>query len=117
MDAEGVEREYDFYKDYVVLFNEFRSENGRPPLIFNTALNKLAAERAIEISKPGNFSHAGLIYNLGENIAMMAYSSDSASDLIKLWASSSGHRSNMLSSSYHSTGFAKNGKYAVQIFD
>jgi len=118
MHAVGVVSEYGFYKDYVVLFNEFRSANGRQPLVFNTALNELAAERAIEISQPGSFSHEGIEkYNLGENIAMMAYPSAPASDLIKLWASSSGHRSNMLSSSYHRTGFAKNGKYAVQIFD
>jgi len=118
MDAAGVRSEYDFYKDYVVLFNEFRSENGRQPLIFDPGLNELAAERAIEISQPGNFSHEGIKrYNLGENIAMMAYSSDSASDLVELWASSPGHRSNMLSPSYYRTGFAKNGKYAVQIFD
>ena len=118
MDAAGVVSEYDFYEDYVVLFNEFRSGNARPPLVFDTALNKLASERAIEISQPGNFSHEGINkYNLGENIAMMAYSSDSASELIELWASSPGHRSNMILSSYHRTGFAKNGKYAVQIFD
>ena len=118
MDSVGVVSEYDFYKDYVVFFNKFRSENGRPPLVFDRALNKLAAERAIEISQPGNFSHEGIKrYNFGENIAMMAYSSDSASDLIEQWASSSGHRSNMLLYSYHRTGFAKNGKYAVQIFD
>jgi glucan phosphoethanolaminetransferase (alkaline phosphatase superfamily) len=118
MDAAGVVDEYDFYKDYVVLYNKFRSENGRQPLVFDAALNELAAQRAIEISQPGNFSHEGIEkYNLGENIAMMAYSSDSASDLIELWASSPGHRSNMLMSSYHRTGFAKNGKYAVQIFD
>jgi len=118
MDAAGVVGEYDFYKDYVVLFNEFRSENGKQPLIFDATLNKIAADRATEISQPGNFSHEGIKkYNLGENIAMMAYSSDSAGDLIELWASSPGHRSNMLSSSYHRTGFAKNGRYAVQIFD
>ena len=118
MDAAGVVREYEFYKDYVVLFNEFRSDNGRQPLVFDPALNELAAERAIEISQPGNFTHEGIKkYNFGENIAMMAYSSDSASDLIELWANSPGHRSNMLLSSYYRTGFAKNGKYVVQIFD
>jgi len=118
MDAAGVVSEYDFYKDYVSLFNEFRSENGKQPLVFDATLNKIAAERAIEISEPGNFSHEGIKkYNLGENIAMMAYSSDSAGDLIELWASSPGHRSNMLLSSYHRTGFAKNGRCAVQVFD
>ncbi len=118
MDAAGVATEYDFYQDYVDLFNDFRSENGRTLLVFDTTLNKLAAQRVIEISQPGNFNHEGIKkYNLGENIAMMAYSSDSASKLIAQWASSPEHRSNMLSSSYHTTGFAKNGRYAVQIFD
>jgi len=118
MHTAGVTTEYDFYKEYVVLFNEFRSENGRQPLVFDAELNQLAAQRAIEISQPGGFSHEGIEkYNLGENIAMMAYASDSPSDLIELWADSPGHRSNMLLSSYHRTGFAKNGKYAVQLFD
>jgi uncharacterized protein YkwD len=118
MRAAGVASEYAFYKEYAALFNEFRSENGRQPLVFDPELNQLAAQRAIEISQPGGFSHEGIMkYNLGENIAMMAYSSDSPSSLIELWADSPGHRSNMLSLSYYRTGFAKNGKYAVQIFD
>jgi len=118
MHAAGVTTEYDFYKEYTILFNEFRSENGRQPLVFDAELNQLAAQRAIEISQPGGFSHEGIEkYNLGENIAMMAYASDSPGDLIELWADSPGHRSNMLLSSYHRTGFAKNGKYAVQLFD
>jgi len=118
MQAAGVTSNYDFYKEYTVLFNEFRSENGRQPLVFDTELNQLAAQRAVEISQPGGFSHEGIEkYNLGENIAMMAYASDSPAELIELWADSPGHRSNMLLSSYHRTGFAKNGRYAVQIFD
>jgi uncharacterized protein YkwD len=116
MESVGVAEEYDFYKEYVTLFNEFRAENGSPPLVFDSTLNELAAKRVIEVSQ--NFSHEGIEkYNLGENIAMMAYSSDTASDLIELWAGSPGHRSNMISSGYYRTGFAKNGKYAVQIFD
>ena len=118
MQAAGVTSEYDFYEEYTVLFNEFRSENGRQPLVFDADLNQLAAQRAIEISQPGGFSHEGIEkYNLGENIAMMAYASDSPAELIELWADSPGHRSNMLFSSYYRTGFAKNGRYAVQIFD
>lgn len=118
MQATGVSSNYDFYKNYVVLFNKFRSESGKSSLVFDTRLNELAARRAVEISQPGNFSHEGIKqYNFGENIAMMAYSSDSAETLLGQWAGSSGHRSNMLSSMYRRTGFAKNGKYAVQIFD
>jgi uncharacterized protein YkwD len=116
MEAAKVTKEYKFYEDFTIKFNEFRNKNGKSDLIFDPALNELAAKRAIEIES--NFSHAGIKqYNLGENIAMLAYSTDTVDDLIALWASSSGHRSNMLSSSYYRTGFAKNGKYAVQIFD
>jgi len=117
MRAAGVASEYAFYQQYAALFNEFRAENGRQPLVFDPALNQLAGQRAIEISQPGGFSHEGIQgYNLGENIAMMAYSSDSPTSLIRLWANSPGHRSNMLSPDYSRTGFAKNGRYAVQLF-
>ncbi|MGA1790326.1 MAG: CAP domain-containing protein, partial [bacterium] len=51
-----------------------------------------------------------------KNIAMMAYSTDSNATLIEQWANSPGHRSNMLSSMYSRTGFARDGRYAVQIF-
>lgn len=105
-------------QNYAQLFNEFRAKNGQPPLIFDPQLNELAAKRAIEISLAGNFSHEGIKkYNLGENIAMMAYSTDSNTELLEQWASSPGHRSNMLSSMYSRTGFARAGRYAVQVFD
>lgn len=108
----------DLNQNYAQLFNEFRKQNGKPPLTFDSKLNELAIQRAIEISQPGNFSHEGIMkYNLGENIAMLAYSTDSNTSLIELWANSSGHRSNMLSSMYMRTGFARVGKYAVQIFN
>ena len=104
-------------QDYSQLFNEFRAKNGESPLTFDTNLNELAKKRAIEISQPGNFSHEGIIkYNLGENIAMLAYPSDSNQTLLERWANSPGHRSNMLSPRYTKTGFARVGKYAVQLF-
>ncbi len=105
-------------QNYAQLFNKFRAENGKLPLTFDPKLNELASQRAIEISQPGNFSHEGIKkYNLGENIAMMAYSTDSNTRLLEQWANSSGHRSNMLSSMYTRTGFARVGSYVVQIFD
>lgn len=104
-------------QSYVQLFNEFRVVNGLPPLRFDPDLNSLAERRAAEISQPGNFSHRGIEgYNLGENIAMMAYSTDSNTALMELWASSPGHRANMLGSQYTRTGFARVGRYAVQLF-
>lgn len=105
-------------QDYAQLFNEFRATNGERPLVFDSNLNGIASLRALEISQPGNFNHDGIKqYNLGENIAMLAYSTDSNASLIQLWANSPGHRSNMLNSTYTRTGFARIGRYAVQVFN
>ncbi len=104
-------------QEYALLFNEFRLNNGSESLIFDEYLNELAKNRVSEISRPGNFSHAGIAqYNVGENIAMMKYSTSSNTELIELWANSPGHRSNMLSVTYSRTGFARDGRYAVQVF-
>jgi len=104
-------------EEYSVLFNNFRAEYGLQPLAFDSSLNELAEMRCVEISQPGGFSHEGIIqYNLGENIAMLAYQSDTNSQLIDLWADSPGHRANMLNPMYSVTGFARVGKYAVQLF-
>lgn len=103
--------------EYVQLFNDFRTQNGELPLTFDFRLNEFAENRAIQIAQPGNFNHEGIKrYNYGENIAMMAYPTISNSRLLKMWATSPGHRSNMLSKMYTRTGFARVGRYAVQIF-
>lgn len=116
--AKEIQIQTELNQSYAQLFNEFRTQNGKRPLAFDPKLNELAKQRVIEISQPGNFSHEGIKkYNLGENIAMMAYSTDSNASLTELWATSPGHRSNMLSSTYSRTGFARAGRYAVQIFD
>ena len=108
-------RDANFYKEYVELFKEYRIDNGQiSPIVFDDSLNQLAAKRAIEIST--DFSHDGIrTYNLGENIAMMVDSMGSPESLIRLWDKSLGHKQNMLRD-YSRTGFAKDGKYAVQIF-
>lgn len=117
-EAREAQTQAELNQSYAQLFNEFRIQNGKPPLTFDSRLNELAKQRAIEISQPGNFNHEGIKkYNLGENIAMMAYSTDSNAKLLEQWANSPGHRSNMLSSMYTRTGFARVGRYAVQIFD
>lgn len=117
-EAKEAQIQAEFNQNFAQLFNDFRRKNGKTPLIFDPRLNELARQRVIEISQPGNFSHEGIEkYNLGENIAMMAYSSDSNESLLEQWANSPGHRSNMLASMYYRTGFARAGRYAVQIFD
>lgn len=111
MAASGVDQEYDFYNEYVSLFNQFRQDNGASPLVFTQELNQLANQRCEEIRV--NFSHEGVPYGCGENIAM-GYGSPSS--LLNGWATSTGHRTNMLSSMYTSTGFATDGYYSVQLF-
>ena len=111
MAAAGADQEYDFYKEYITLFNQFRQGNGATPLVFTPDLNELANQRCKEISVV--FSHEGVPSGCGENIAM-GYSSPSS--LLNGWASSTGHRMNMLSSMYTSTGFATDGYYSVQLF-
>jgi len=104
--------------DYTVKLIEHLSNDLTVPVAIHLDHGK-STDAVISAVKAG-YTSVMLDYGsfpIGENIAMMAYSSDTASDLIELWASSPGHRSNMLSYSYHRTGFAKNGKYAVQIFD
>jgi len=117
-EAREAQIQIELNQSYAQLFNDFRIQNGKPLLTFDSRLNELAKQRAIEISQPGNFNHEGIKkYNLGENIAMLAYSTDSNAKLLQQWANSPGHRSNMLSSMYTRTGFARIGRYAVQIFD
>ncbi len=115
--AEELKLQAELNQNYEQLFNEFRGSNGRAQLIFDENLNGIARQRVMEIALPGNFNHDGIKkYNLGENIAMMAYSNDSNESLIELWANSPGHRSNMLDPTYYRTGFAREGRYAVQVF-
>lgn len=102
-------------EDYLQMFNGYRVENQLQPLVIDANLNELAWKRCLEISQ--DFSHEGIqSYNLGENIAKLAYSSDSNYQLLELWASSPKHSDNMLRARYIKTGFARIDKYAVQLF-
>ena len=109
--AAGVAREYDFYKEYVALFNEFRQDNGVLSLIFVPDMNKLADQRCSQIRH--NFSHEGVPPGCGENIAEGYFNPQS---LLNGWSNSPGHRINMLLSRYTVTGFATDGDYSVQLF-
>ncbi|KKM62147.1 hypothetical protein LCGC14_1524620 [marine sediment metagenome] len=108
----------DSSESYIRIFNEYRVENRLHPLMTDNSLNALASERCIEISQQGNFSHEGLKKYplLGENIMMLATSFDSNYKLLEVWANSPEHNANMLNVKYTKTGFARNGKYAVQLF-
>lgn len=99
---------------YETLFNNYRLENRLPPLVFSPRLNEIAQLRVEEIKS--DFSHSGISKygNFGENIVMGAYTDWG---ILDAWNSSQGHRANMRDPTYHQTGFAKSGGYAVQVFD
>ena len=119
--------------EVVKLTNSQRSSAGLGPLKENSQLNKLAQLKAEDMAKNGYFSHNSPTYGsafdmmkqfdisyktAGENIAK---GQKTAQSVMNGWMSSSGHRANILNSSYKEigVGIADNGKgtiYWVQIF-
>lgn len=116
--------------EVVRLTNSARTQNGYAALTEDSALSKAAAVRAREIAS--SFSHTrpsgssfssvlsenGVSYRrAGENIAS---GQKSASEVVNAWMNSSGHRANILNSSYSRIGTASvnvNGTlYWVQLF-
>jgi uncharacterized protein YkwD len=104
--------------------NDERAKEGLPALTVSSELNRAAAVRAQEIVQ--KFSHTrpdGSAWNTvssacrGENIAMGQQSADK---VMAAWMSSSGHRANILRSSFGSIGVAAykvgNTMYWVQEF-
>lgn len=116
--------------EVVRLTNSARTQNGYAALTEDSALSKAAAVRAREIAS--SFSHTrpsgssfssvlsenGVSYRrAGENIAS---GQKSASEVVNAWMNSSGHRANILNSSYSRIGTASvnvgGTLYWVQIF-
>lgn len=123
-------------KTILSLVNEERKKVGVPPLVFNSILQSTAQNYAEDMLKRDFFGHtdpdghssldrmrsAGYIqapcdcgwrYSTGENIAK---GQKTASEVMKDWMASSGHRENILNPAYTElgVGFAKN--YWVQHF-
>ncbi len=103
-----------FAQEVVKLVNEERAKAGLAPLSVNTAAVSAAQTRAIELQS--SFSHtrpdgrsfttalteAGASFmGAGENIA---YGQSSPQQVMEGWMNSSGHRANILNSSYTSIG-------------
>lgn len=115
------------------LVNKERTSRGLAALKGDSALNKVAQLKAEDMAKNGYFSHTSPTYGsafdmlkshnikyktAGENIA---YGQKTAQTVMKGWMNSSGHRANILKSSYTKLGVgyavSSNGTpYWVQIF-
>lgn len=119
------------YEQKVVeLTNQERTKNGLKPLELDTELSKVAREKSRDMQSKGYFSHTSPTYgspfdmmkkfgisyqSAGENIAM---GQPTPEEVVKAWMNSSGHRANILNSSYThiGVGHVANGNYWTQMF-
>jgi len=119
------------YEQKVVeLTNQERAKNGLKPLALDTELSKVAREKSRDMQNKGYFSHTSPTYgspfdmmkkfgisyrSAGENIAMGQRTPE---EVVNAWMNSSGHRANILNSSYThiGVGYAATGNYWTQMF-
>ena len=119
------------YEQKVVeLTNQERAKNGLKPLALDTELSKVAREKSRDMQSKGYFSHTSPTYgspfdmmkkfgisyrSAGENIAMGQRTPE---EVVKAWMNSSGHRANILNSSYThiGVGHVATGNYWTQMF-
>lgn len=119
-------------KEVFDLINKQRAANGLSPLKENSELQRVARIKAQDMVNNNYFSHTSPTYGspfdmirsfkisyntAGENIA----GNSSNSGAVTAWMNSSGHRANILNSSFNQTGIgvvtgSKYGKIYVQMF-
>jgi len=119
-----------FENEVIRLVNEVRVKNGLHALTANWELSRVARYKSQDMSDHHYFSHTsptygspfqmirafGLSYRTaGENIACGQASPQAVVDA---WMNSSGHRANILSSSYTQigVGYVASGRYWTQMF-
>ncbi|MBE6961189.1 MAG: SafA/ExsA family spore coat assembly protein [Ruminococcaceae bacterium] len=119
-----------FEKEVIRLVNEQRAKHGLQPLRENWELSRVARFKSQDMVDRRYFSHAsptygtpfqmirafGLSYRTaGENIA---YGQRTPQAVVNAWMNSSGHRANILSTSYTQigVGYVADGHYWTQMF-
>ena len=119
-----------YEQEVIRLVNEIRVQNGLSALTYNWELSRVARYKSQDMVDNRYFSHTsptygtpfqmirsfGLSYrSAGENIA---YGQRTPQAVVNAWMNSSGHRANILSSSYTQIGvvYVANGHYWTQRF-
>lgn len=119
-----------FEREVIRLVNEIRVQNGLKALTENWELSRVARYKSQDMADNRYFSHTsptygtpfqmikafGLSYRTaGENIA---YGQRTPEAVVNAWMNSSGHRANILNSSYTQigVGYVANGRYWTQMF-
>lgn len=119
-----------FEKEVIRLVNEIRGQNGLSALQTNWELSRIARYKSQDMANNRYFSHTsptygtpfqmikafGLSYrSAGENIA---YGQTTPQAVVNAWMNSSGHRANIISTSYKQigVGYVTGGHYWTQMF-
>ena len=119
-----------FENEVIRLVNEIRIKNGLKPLTANWELSRVARYKSQDMVDNRYFSHTSPTYGTpfqmirafglsfrtaGENIA---YGQRTPQAVVNAWMNSSGHRANILNSSYTQigVGYAASGHYWTQMF-
>lgn len=119
-----------FEKEVVRLVNEIRVQNGLKALTYDWELSRVARIKSQDMRDNGYFSHTSPVYgspfqmmknfgityrSAGENIAKGQATPQA---VVNAWMNSSGHRANILNSSYThiGVGYVSSGRYWTQMF-
>lgn len=119
-----------YEQEVIRLVNEIRVQNGLSALTYNWELSRVARYKSQDMVDNRYFSHTSPTYgtpfqmirsfelsyrSAGENIA---YGQRTPQAVVNAWMNSSGHRANILSSSYTQigVGYVANGHYWTQMF-
>ena len=119
-----------FEKEVVSLVNDIRAKNGLKELAYNWELSRVARYKSQDMHDNRYFAHNSPTYgtpfqmiknfgitfrSAGENIAK---GQTSPQAVVNAWMSSSGHRANILNSSYTQIGigYVADGNYWTQMF-
>lgn len=116
--------------EVVRLVNEIRVQNGLKPLTHDWELSRVARYKSQDMKDNKYFSHTSPVYgspfqmmknfgisyrSAGENIAR---GQSTPQAVVNAWMNSSGHRANILNSSYThiGVGYVVDGRYWTQMF-
>ncbi len=119
-----------YEKEVIRLVNEKRAQNGLKALTYDWELSRVARYKSQDMKNNNYFSHTSPTYGTpfqmmksfgisyrtaGENIAKGQATPQAVVDA---WMNSSGHRANILNSSFTKigVGYVSNGKYWTQMF-
>ncbi|MBQ7391910.1 MAG: SafA/ExsA family spore coat assembly protein [Clostridia bacterium] len=119
-----------YEKEVVRLVNEIRVQNGLKELTYNWELSRVARYKSQDMKDNRYFSHTSPVYgspfnmiknfgityrSAGENIAKGQRTPQA---VVNAWMNSSGHRANILSTSFTQigVGYVADGNYWTQMF-